>query len=88
MVRNKITSSILTGLYFSDALISNPYDELKNIYFFLGSINALVASYALFSESEYEKFYYGENSQKMVLEPVVMTTESSQGLGLRFTMNF
>jgi hypothetical protein len=84
-----ITSSILTGLYFSDALISNPYKELKNIYFFLGSINAIVAAYSIFSESEYEKFYFdNQKASSFSLSPAVLYTRNASGYGLAFSTSF
>lgn len=52
------SSSLLTMQYFLNAFVSEDIPrDVKDIYLFLGGVNAIVATYSYFYKSDYEKYY-------------------------------
>ncbi len=53
-------SSLLSAQYIINAFVGDTPKELRNIYVFLGGINMLISGYAMYSKTNYEKYYFGE----------------------------
>lgn len=62
------SSSLLTMQYALNAFISKDVSQdLKDIYLFLGGVNAIVASYSYFHKSDYEEYYDQQQHPKVGL---------------------
>lgn len=60
------SSSLLTMQYALNAFVSKDVpQDMKDIYLFLGGVNAIVASYSYFYKSDYEEYYLLERGPKV-----------------------
>ncbi|MBF0298100.1 MAG: hypothetical protein HQK51_05230 [Oligoflexia bacterium] len=64
-------STFITAQYAINAFVYKSPGNLKNIYIFLGGVNALVAIYSAFYKGNYEKYYYGNSID---IKPFISTT--------------
>ncbi len=55
------SSTFLTAQYTLNATLGSPPGRLKNAYFFLAGVNALIALYSGPFKRDYEKHYYGDS---------------------------
>jgi hypothetical protein len=79
------STSFLTLQYLMNATIYDSPDRVKNIYIFLGGINAIVAAYSSLYKSDYEKFYYGDDID---LNPFVLALPGETQMGLSLAIRF
>jgi hypothetical protein len=73
------SSSLLTMQYAVNAFVSKDVpQDLKDIYLFLGGVNAIAATYSYFHKSDYEEFYLQQNRPKVqaFLVPEIMGMRS------------
>jgi hypothetical protein len=60
------SSSLLTMQYALNAFVSKDVSQdLKDIYLFLGGVNAIVATYSYFHKSDYEEYYDQQQQAKL-----------------------
>lgn len=60
------SSSLLTMQYAINAFLSNDGgQDLKDIYLFLGGVNAIVATYSFFFKTDYEEYYQKQQVPKI-----------------------
>ena len=60
------SSSLLTMQYALNAFISEDVpQDMKDIYLFLGGVNAIVASYSYFYKTDYEEYYQAQKEPKI-----------------------
>ncbi len=60
------SSSLLTMQYALNAFISEDVpQDMKDIYLFLGGVNAIVATYSFFNKTDYEQYYLQQSSPKI-----------------------
>jgi hypothetical protein len=79
------SSAFLSFQYLLNATVYDSPGKLKNIYIFLGGVNALIAVYSGTYKNDYEKFYYGE---KIDLKPFAYH-DGQQGIyGAQFAWTF
>ena len=79
------SSSFLAIQYALNIAIYDSPERIKNIYIFLGSVNAIVAAYSAFSKGEYEKFYFGK---KIDLNPFAFKANDQNLYGMSLTYRF
>ncbi|MBA2404729.1 MAG: hypothetical protein H0V66_08150 [Bdellovibrionales bacterium] len=61
------SSSLLTMQYSLNAFVSKDVSQdMKDIYLFLGGVNAIVATYSYFHKSDYEEYYLQNKSSPEV----------------------
>lgn len=74
------SSSLLTAQYALNALVSQDISQdLKDIYLFLGGVNAIVATYSYFYKSDYEMYYDQQQKAKLGLFIMPDTNGSKSG---------
>lgn len=78
-------SSILSVQYLLNATLDEPPGRLKNIYFFLSGINAIVATYAAIYKNDYERYYYGDEWD---FSPFAFKNSSSEYYGVKVGFSF
>lgn len=60
------SSSLLTMQYALNAFVSKDVpQDMKDIYLFLGGVNAIVASYSYFYKTDYEEYYQAQTEAKI-----------------------
>lgn len=59
------SSSLLTAQYGLNAFLGDVSSDLKDIYLFLGGVNAIIASYSYFNMTDYESFYLDQKKPKL-----------------------
>ncbi|MBF0360137.1 MAG: hypothetical protein HQK49_03960 [Oligoflexia bacterium] len=74
-------SSFITAQYAINAFVYKSPGNLKNIYIFLGSVNAIVALYSALYKGEYEKYYYGPSIE---IKPFITFVSSGITLNIDF----
>ena len=79
------SSALLSLQYTLNATLYGTTGKLKNIYIFLGGVNAIVSLYSAFYKSEYERFTFGEG---LDLNPFVLKTKEESLAGAILTWNF
>ncbi len=78
------SSSLLTAQYALNAFVSKDVpQDLKDIYLFLGGVNAIIAVYSYFNTSDYEQYYLKRRGPQvgLILAPESHGTRS----GLQLT---
>jgi hypothetical protein len=76
------SSSLLTLQYGLNAFVGNDIpSDMKDIYLFLGGVNAIVAVYSYLNFSDYEKFYHEQNRPQVGF----MIVPSGTGISLSKT---
>lgn len=79
------SSALLSFQYFLNATIYDSPGNLKNIYIFLGGVNAIIASYSALYKKENETFYYGNN---LDIYPFALKLKEQDLFGLNLAMSF
>ena len=79
------SSSFLTVQYLLNATVYGTIGKLKNIYIFLGGINAIVAVYTGFYKSDAEKYLFGEGID---ISPFAFRQNQSNGYGAMISYRF
>jgi hypothetical protein len=78
------SSSLLTAQYGLNAFLAKDISsDLKDIYLFMGGVNAIVAAYSYFHRSDYESYYQErQNTAKLGFFILPSTNDQKFGLGL------
>ncbi len=79
------SASILSAQYILNATVYNSPTKLKNVYIFLGSINAIMATYMAFNKSSYESFLFGDHID---LNPFAFKLKNEGFYGARLSFSF
>lgn len=79
------SSSLLAAQYTLNATVYDSSGKLKNVYIFLGGVNAIIAAYSAFSKSEYEEYLFGKDID---LNPFALTTGGNSTYGAMLTFHF
>ncbi len=80
------TSGLLTGQYALNAFVSKKVpQDLKDIYLFLGGVNAIVAIYSYFNVSEYEQYHLRDLEQKTHVGAIALPINGTFAPGLLIT---
>lgn len=81
------SSSLLTMQYALNAFVSKDVSQdLKDVYLFLGGVNAIIASYSYFHKSDYEDYYDQQLQPRVGL--FVMPDGQGTKTGLAVTKNW
>lgn len=77
------SSSLLTMQYALNAFVSDDIpQDMKDIYLFLGGVNAIVATYSYFYKTDYEEYYLEMNKPKVGLFIMPEPGGTRTGLGI------
>jgi len=77
------SSSLLTMQYGLNAFVSRDISQdMKDIYLFLGGVNAIIAIYSYYHRTDYEKFYQKQKGPEVGLFVIPNGAGISTGLGL------
>ncbi len=79
------SSSLLAAQYTLNATVYDSSGKLKNVYIFLGGVNAIIAAYSAFSKSEYEEYLFGEGID---LNPFAFNQGQDSTFGAMLTFHF
>lgn len=79
------SSSLLAAQYTLNATVYESSGKLKNVYIFLGGVNAIIAAYSAFSKSEYEEYLFGEDID---LNPFAFSSGQGSTYGATLTYSF
>lgn len=80
------STAFLSLQYFLNATIYESPERLRNIYVFLGSVNAIVATYSAMYKDEYEEYHYGNG---LDLNPFAALGRDNEVLmGANLTLSF
>lgn len=82
------SSSLLTAQYALNAFVSDDIpQDMKDIYFFLGGVNAIIASYSFFHKSDYEEYFLQQQQTNVGL---ILVPELKGGMkpGVGITRSF
>lgn len=80
------SSSLLTMQYALNAFIADDIpQDMKDIYLFLGGVNAIVATYSYFHKTDYEEYYNQMNKPKVGLFIFPDTKGTKTGLAITKT---
>ncbi len=55
------SSMLLSTQYLINVTVYDSAEKIKNIYYFLGGINLIIASYMALYKSDSEKYFFGDN---------------------------
>lgn len=78
------SSSLLTAQYALNAFLAKDISsDLKDIYLFMGGVNAIVAAYSYFHRSDYES-YYQERQNAVKISFFFIPEANNQKMGLGF----
>ncbi len=82
------SSSLLTMQYALNAFISKDVSQdMKDIYLFLGGVNAIIATYSYFYKSDYEEYYTHQTRPKVGAFIMPGINEGTKA-GLSFTKSW
>ncbi len=74
------SSSLLTMQYFLNSFVSKDVpQDMKDIYLFLGGVNAIVATYSYFHKTDYEEYYLHMNQTRPKVS-MMMVPELNGGM--------
>jgi hypothetical protein len=77
------SSSLLTMQYALNAFVSDDISQdMKDIYLFLGGVNAIIATYSYFHRTDYEDFYRQEKEAKVGLFVLPDSSGGKAGIGI------
>ncbi|WP_408098317.1 hypothetical protein ACJVC5_05225 [Peredibacter sp. HCB2-198] len=77
------SSSLLTMQYGLNAFLGKDVpQDLKDIYLFLGGVNAIIAVYSYYNVSDYEQYYLNQKKAKVGLFIVPGQRDTRAGLGI------
>jgi hypothetical protein len=75
------SSSLLTAQYALNAFVSKDVSQdLKDIYLFLGGVNAIVAIYSYMNVTDYEKFYLEQEKIKVGFMVIPRNVAAAPGM--------
>lgn len=87
------TSSFLTLQYSLNITLGNPPGALKNVYYFMGGVNLVIALYSYFKIDKYETYYNGVRKNNFSLSnfdllPVFDPVHKNSGMLASFRYQF
>jgi len=78
-------SSFLALQYLLNATVYDSVGKIKNVYYFLGGVNVIIAAYSGMFKSDYEKRFYGDD---LDVSPFVYRLNDQDHLGALISLSF
>lgn len=85
-----MTSSLLVIQNASNIIIDDPPKSLRNIFYFIGGVNLIIAIHTLFAENSYEKIYrkIHQPKSKILFSPQMFEHNEKLYSGMSFQYRF